>query len=222
MIRLNHISKIYQLDKETSFHALSDISLSIKDGEMVGLVGPSGCGKSTLMHIMGLLDKPTTGEITINEKPVGTLTDDDLSILRNKTVGFVFQQFNLIPKLTILENVLLPTIYARHNFDDNPKDKALQLLERFGIANKINSYPNKISGGQQQRAAIARALIMNPTFILADEPTGNLDSKNGNEILDLLIQLNKIEHHTIVIVTHDPNVAKITKRSFHMRDGHMI
>lgn len=222
MINIQHVSKVYQLDRETSYRALQDISLTIHDGEMVGIMGPSGCGKSTLMHIIGLLDHPTSGEIVVNEKHIQILNDDELSKIRSQTVGFVFQQFNLINKLTVLENVLLPTIYALHGFDQNPKEKAMALLHRFGMGEKAHSYPNKISGGQQQRAAIARALIMDPTLILADEPTGNLDSRSGKEILKLLVGLNKKEKRTIVIVTHDSAVAKCTSRIIKMKDGRII
>ncbi len=222
MITLRHVSKIYTLDEETTFRALVDISLTIKDGEMVGIMGPSGCGKSTLMHIIGLLDRPTSGEIMIHDKPTEKINDDQLSRLRSQTVGFVFQQFNLINKLTVLENVLLPTVYSQLGFDQNQKEKAVKLLDRFGIADKAHSYPNKISGGQQQRAAIARALIMDPTLILADEPTGNLDSASGKEILDLLVELNTEEKRTIAIVTHDPQVAKQTGRIIKMKDGQIV
>lgn len=183
-------------------------------GEFTAIVGPSGSGKSTLMHIIGLLDQPSSGQIFINDIDISKLNDDKLSKLRSEFVGFVFQQFNLINKLTVLENVMLPTIY-------NSKDhkQAMYLLERFGIADKAKSYPNKISGGQQQRVAIARALILKPQLILADEPTGNLDTKTGNQILDLLQELNKEEKVTVVIVTHEPDVAKRCTRQIIIRDG---
>lgn len=222
MIQLTNVSKDYQLDGEAVFPALHNISLSIKRGEFVSIVGPSGSGKSTLMHIIGLLDKPTSGQIHIESKNTADLSDDDLSKLRSQFVGFVFQQFNLINKLTILENVLLPTIYARGSLLFDPKERTTDLLTRFGIASKAKSYPNKISGGEQQRTAIARALMMNPRLILADEPTGNLDTKTGREILNLLTSLNKKEKMTVVIVTHNPSVAARTKRKIHLRDGKLV
>ena len=174
------------------------------------------------MHIVGLLDKPTRGNVYIQGKDISKIPDDKLSMLRNEFVGFVFQQFNLINKLTILENILLPTIYTRKILKYNPEEKAHYLMKRFGIEGKENSYPNKISGGQQQRVAIARALIMEPNLILADEPTGNLDTKSGTEILKLLKELNKEEKITIVIVTHDKNVADQTKRIIQIQDGEVI
>ncbi len=221
MIDIKHVSKIYQLDTG-EFRALDDVSLTIRKGEFVSIVGPSGCGKSTLMQVLGLLDRPTKGEIIINDQKISVLNDDQLSHIRSQVVGFVFQQFNLITKMTVLENVLLPTLYARKKLDFVPKDRAVELLTRFGIGTKLNVRPNRISGGQQQRTAIARALIMHPEIILADEPTGNLDSKTGIEILKLLTDLNRDMGVTIVIVTHDPSIAKQTKRQVHMRDGKII
>lgn len=222
MIKLSHVSKKYSIDGETIFTALEDVSLTINDGEFVSIVGPSGSGKSTLMHIIGLLDKPSSGEILINGQNIASITDDELSHLRQVVVGFVFQQFNLINKLTILENVIMPTIYSRIPLPFNPKTRAMELLTDLGIESKAYSYPNKISGGQQQRVAIARALIMKPQLILADEPTGNLDSKTGQEILTLLTTLNTREHITLVIVTHDAAVAKKTKRQIKIRDGNVF
>jgi ABC-type lipoprotein export system ATPase subunit len=218
MIKLTNITKEYDLSGEI-FTALANVSLQIKAGEFVGILGPSGSGKSTLMHIMGLLDHPTRGKVEINSRDISQLNDNELSTLRNSFVGFVFQSYNLIPKLTILENIILPTLYARRTLNFSPKDKATELIRRFGLKGKENSYPNKISGGQQQRVAIARALIMNPQLVLADEPTGNLDTKNGNAILDLLEELNKTMKVTIAIITHEPDVAKRTKRQFLIRDG---
>jgi len=207
------------LDDEIIFSALKNIDLEIKQGEFTSIIGPSGSGKSTLMHIIGLLDQPTSGSIFIEGKDVSKLNDDELSSLRNTFVGFVFQQFNLINKLTVLENVLIPTIYTRSVLPYDPVEKARYLLKRFGLETKEKSFPNKISGGQQQRVAIARALIMNPQLILADEPTGNLDTKSGAEILKLLHELHDNEKITVVIVTHDPNIAGHTKRKIEIRDG---
>jgi putative ABC transport system ATP-binding protein len=219
MISLKNIWKEYKLDHDVIFTALQEINLNIGKGEFTSIIGPSGSGKSTLMHIIGLLDQPSKGSITIEGDEISKLTDNQLSSLRNEFVGFVFQQFNLINKLTIIENILIPAVYTRKKLDYDPKEKAIKLLERFGLADKKNSYPNKISGGQQQRIAIARALIMNPKLILADEPTGNLDTKTGEDILDLLHNLHKKDGITVVIVTHDPRIAKKTERKIEIIDG---
>lgn len=219
MIKLQSLWKQYQLDKELVFTALKNVNLAIKDGEFSSIIGPSGSGKSTLMHIIGLLDKPSKGQVFIGDKDVSKLNDDEISSLRNEFVGFVFQQFNLIPKLTVLENIMIPAVYARKRLGFDPKEKALSLIKQFGLEGKENSFPNKISGGQQQRVAIARALIMSPRLILADEPTGNLDTKTGQEILSLLHRLHKKEHITVVVVTHDTNIAAKTERKIEIRDG---
>lgn len=222
MISLSNINKEYKLDHDTIFHALKNINIQIKEGEFVSIVGPSGSGKSTLMHIIGLLDKPTSGTISFGDQKIEEVSDDVLSTLRSETVGFVFQQFNLINKLTVFENILLPTVYARKKLGFNPEEKARYLMKRFGLETKERSYPNKISGGQQQRVAIARALIMNPKFILADEPTGNLDSKTGKEIIKLLKELNEKEKITIVLVTHDMAIAEEARRKIQIRDGEVV
>lgn len=219
IIELKNIWKKYEIDDDVVFTALKNISLTIEKGEFCSLVGPSGSGKSTLMHIIGLLDKPTEGEVIIEGKNIASVNDDHLSTLRNEFVGFVFQQFNLINKLTVLENILLPTVYARKSINYDPQKRALEIMERFGIASKANSYANRISGGQQQRVAIARSLIMSPDLILADEPTGNLDTKSGDEIMKLLKQLNKDDHITVLIVTHEPDIAAQTKRQIQIVDG---
>jgi len=221
LIQLNHISKRYEIDNNLIFTALKDINITLNKGEFASLVGPSGSGKSTLMHIIGLLDKQSEGDVIIDGRNINQMTDNSLSTLRNEFVGFVFQQFNLITKLTVLENVLLPTVYARKKITYDVKKRALDILERFGIADKTNSYPNKISGGQQQRVAIARSLIMEPKLILADEPTGNLDTKSGEEIMKLLKQLNKEEDITVLIVTHEEDIAAQTKRRIHIVDGEL-
>lgn len=221
MIRLQGVNKIYNLDGEV-FKALDDVDLEIRDGEFTAIQGPSGSGKSTLMHVIGLLDQPSSGKILINDRDVSRFSDDQLSRVRNEVVGFVFQQFNLINKLTILENVVLPTIYAHRKLDFDPKIRAMDLLSRFGIGDRAKSFPNKISGGQQQRVAIARALIMKPQLVLADEPTGNLDSKTGEKILELLSALNKEDKVTVVVVTHDEGVARRTKRHIKIRDGKIV
>lgn len=204
------------------FTALKGINFEVKSGELVGIIGASGSGKSTLMHIIGLLDTPSRGSILINDRDISKLDDDQISTLRSEFVGFVFQQFNLIPKLSVLENILLPTVYARKSLPFVPEKRAKELIERFGLSGKEKNTPNKLSGGQQQRVAIARALMMNPQLILADEPTGNLDSKTGNEIMELFEELNREDKVTIVVVTHEPTVANRTKRHIHVQDGEII
>lgn len=221
VIKVEKVWKEYMMG-DVLFQALKDVSCTIQEGDLVSIIGPSGSGKSTLMHIIGLLDKPTRGLIYIQGKDISLLPDDKVSTLRNEYVGFVFQQFNLINKLTILENIMLPSVYARKKLDYDPKEKAMYLIKRFGLDGKENSYPNKISGGQQQRVAIARALIMSPKLILADEPTGNLDSKSGAEILKLLKELNSEENITVIIVTHDHAVAKQTRKVIQIKDGELI
>lgn len=206
---------------ETIFTALNNVSIDIKKGEYAAIVGQSGSGKSTLMHIIGLLDKPTEGTIFVEGKDVSKLDDDATSTLRSEFVGFVFQQFNLINKLTIKENIMLPIGYARKKFEFDPNERADYLMKRFGIYDKKDSFPNKISGGQQQRVAIARALIMNPKLVLADEPTGNLDTKTGNEIMELFGELNK-EGITILVVTHEPDIAARTRRQIKLKDGEVV
>lgn len=221
MIKLQNVSKEYKLDGE-NFIALNNISLQIKKGEFLAIVGPSGSGKSTLMHIIGLLDTPTKGKVYIDNQDVIKFDDNKLSQVRNEFVGFVFQQFNLINKLNVLENILLPAIYSKKQLDFDASERAMEIMKRFGIDDKAKSYPNKISGGQQQRVAIARALINRPQLILADEPTGNLDTQTGDKILRLLEELNKKDNITVVIVTHEKEVAGRTKRQITIRDGKLV
>lgn len=222
IISLKNVFKEYVLGDETVFSALKGVNLDIHEGEFSAIIGPSGSGKSTLMHMIGLLDKPSRGEIIVNGRDVAKLDDNQTSILRNSYVGFVFQQFNLLNKLTIKENILLPTTYSQKKLDFDVEERAEMLMEKFGIISKKNSFPNRISGGQQQRVAVARALIMKPQLILADEPTGNLDHKTGNEIIDLFEDLNKTEGITIVMVTHEMELAERTRRQIKVFDGEIV
>lgn len=221
MIKLQNVDKTYFLG-EDKVTAVVNASLEIKKGEYVSILGTSGSGKSTLMHIIGLLERPTKGKVFIDNKDISKLDDDKISNIRNTFVGFVFQQFNLINKLTVLENVMLPSVYFKGNLKFDPVKKAKKLLTELGMADRMNFYPNKISGGQQQRVAIARSLVMSPELILADEPTGNLDSKTGEEILDVLENLNKKTGVTVILVTHEKPVADRTERQIYIRDGKLV
>ena len=219
VIRFEKVSKVYEMG-ETRFYALSDVSFEIKKGEFVAIVGPSGSGKSTLMHLIGLLDKPTSGKIFLEGKPVNHLSEETQASLRNKNIGFVFQIFNLLPRTTAMENVEMPLLYSGISKDQRAK-RAIATLKKVGLENRVGHFPSQLSGGQQQRVAIARALVNNPTLILADEPTGNLDSRSGKEILKLLIELNR-EGNTIVLVTHDMNIAAKAKRKIELKDGMIV
>ncbi len=211
------ITKVYQMG-EVEVHALRGLSVQIAPGEVLSIMGPSGSGKSTLMNILGCLDRPTSGEYSLNGESVATLTDDQLADIRNRGVGFVFQSFNLLPRQTALANVELPMRYAELN-GRNRKDVATEALEAVGLGGRIRHRPNELSGGEMQRVAIARALVNNPAIIMADEPTGNLDTKAGDEIMNLLRKLNEDRGTTLIIVTHDPEIADLTDRIISLRDG---
>lgn len=221
MIKLVNVCKSYFLGDE-EVKAVDNVTLEIKSKEFVGILGSSGSGKSTLMHIIGLLDLPTSGKVYVEGKDVSKFSDSELSKVRNRKVGFVFQSFNLINRFTVLENILMPLHYVKEAVDFKPLDRAEELLNRFGIYERRNFFPNKISGGQQQRVAIARALVMRPKIILADEPTGNLDSRTGDEIIEILKSLNKDFDVTVVVVTHEADIAKKTKRQIYVKDGKLV
>jgi putative ABC transport system ATP-binding protein len=219
MIQISHVSKIYQTgDIET--RALDDVSFNIKKGEFVAIMGPSGSGKSTLMHILGALDRPTSGEYILDGDNVEKLSDDSLAEIRNKKIGFVFQAFNLLSRTSSMKNVTLPMIYA-----GIPKEKRLETAEKYlkmvGLSDRLYHTPSQLSGGQQQRVAIARSLVMNPAIILADEPTGNIATNQAEEIMAIFQKLNK-EGHTIIMITHESDIAEHAKRIIHIRDGKII
>ena len=219
LLELNEIKKIYKMGL-TEIHALDGVSFSVEKGEYFSIMGRSGSGKSTMMNVIGCLDTPTSGTYSIEGFEVSRLSDTNLARIRNSRIGFVFQTFNLLPRATALANVELPLRYASER--KNVKGRALQALEAVGLGDRVTHRPNELSGGQQQRVAIARALINNPSMILADEPTGNLDTKSGEEIMELLLSLNREKHTTLVIVTHDPEIAALTQRIIHIRDGRIV
>jgi len=218
LINAENLTKVYQLGT-VKVEAVRGISIKIERGELVSITGPSGSGKSTLMHLLGCLDVPTSGKYFLEGTDVSKLSDRELARIRNKKIGFVFQTFNLLPQLTVLENVILPAKYDSSVNLGDVKRKAVDLLERFGLGKRLGNRINQLSGGEMQRVAIARALINNPVIILADEPTGNLDSKTGLEIIKILKDLNKENSVTEVIVTHDLNITRFTERTIKIKDG---
>lgn len=220
MIRLQNIEKVYRTDTVETL-ALSSISLDIAKGEFLSIMGPSGCGKSTLLNIMGLLDAPTKGDIKIDDQKTEHLSDKQLAHFRNQKLGFIFQSYHLINDLKVLDNVELPLLY-RNSSAKERKDLATAALGKVGLSNRVKHFPTQLSGGQKQRVAIARAIVGRPEIILADEPTGNLDSAMGSEIMDILLQLNKTEGTTIVMVTHDEHMAKKTHRLVRLFDGSQV
>lgn len=217
VLELKNVIKTYNSDN-TKFNALNGVSLQIRQGEFVSITGPSGSGKSTLMHIIGLLDNPTSGEVLLQDKDISRMNEKQLARIRNVTLGFVFQQFNLLAKTSALENAMLPLLYS-----DMPKPQrepiAVEMLTKVGLADKLKNTPAQLSGGQQQRVAIARALVNDPKIILADEPTGNLDSKSGKDVMQLFHKLNEEEGRTIVLVTHDMDLALEANRIIVIKDG---
>jgi putative ABC transport system ATP-binding protein len=220
LIELRDVKKSYKLDS-IEIPVLKGISMIVEKGEVVALVGPSGSGKSTLMNIIGCLDVPTSGEYILDNIPVQNMNRDQIAHIRNKKIGFVFQNFNLIARLTALENVELPMIYAGVGRKER-KERAMELLNMVGLSDRSGHYPTQLSGGQQQRVAIARALANNPPIILADEPTGSLDTATGKSIMELLLSLNDKFGTTLIIVTHDPTVASYCRRTVRIKDGLLV
>ncbi len=219
LIKLEGITKVFYTD-EVETHALSGIHLEIRKGEYASIAGPSGCGKSTLLSILGLLDTPSDGQYTLNGEPVANLAHAERARIRNREVGFIFQSFNLIGDLTVFENVELPLTYRGMSTAER-KQRATEALEKVGMAHRMKHYPSQLSGGQQQRVAVARALAGKPSILLADEPTGNLDSKNGDAVMELLRELHR-EGATICMVTHDPRFARHADRQVHLFDGRIV
>lgn len=216
LISAKNLTKVYG-EKPNQVSAIDNISLDIKKGEFVAIIGPSGSGKSTLMHILGCLDKPTSGTYLLEDKPVAKLSQNQLAQIRNQKIGFVFQFFNLLPRTAAIKNTALPLIYA--GIDKKQREqRAKKLLETLGLADKLNSTPAQLSGGQQQRVAIARALINNPSVIFADEPTGNLDTKSSAEIMDIFKKLNR-QGNTVIVITHEKEIAQKARRIITLRDG---
>ncbi len=215
VIEAENLTKFYEMG-EIEVQALRGVSFKIRRGEVVSIMGPSGSGKSTLMNILGCLDVPTSGEYILDGENVSHLSDNELSDIRNQKVGFVFQSFNLLPRITALSNVMLPLRYSGTN---HMKDRATKALTEVGLVDRMDHRPNELSGGQQQRVAIARALVTQPAILMADEPTGNLDTHSGEEIMKLLLDLNKQLGTTLIIVTHSPDIASQTHRVLHIRDG---
>lgn len=220
LILFENITKSYVTGNNT-YEALKGISLSIQKGEFVAIMGPSGSGKSTTMHIMGALDTPTSGQYLLNNINISAYSDDQLAEIRNKEIGFVFQAFNLLPRTTVLKNVERPLLYGSNLTPEKRKERALEMLKLVHLEDKADNLSNHISGGQIQRVAIARALVMNPSLLLADEPTGNLDSKTSHEIMSFFQDLNK-KGHTIVVITHEPDIASYASRIIHVKDGLII
>jgi len=219
IIQVNHISKIYQTGSLLT-HVLTDISFSINKGEFVAIMGPSGSGKSTLMHIIGCLDRPTSGSYILDGEDVSKLTDDQLADIRNHKIGFIFQSFNLLPRTSAIKNVMLPMRYAGIPIDER-MERAKNYLEKVGLANRINHTSSQLSGGQQQRVAIARGLAMNPSILLADEPTGNIASAQAEEIMAIFQNANN-QGHTIIMITHEQDIAAHAKRILVIRDGKIV
>ena len=219
MITLNKLTKVYRTD-EIESTALNEVSFEIKKGEFVSIMGPSGCGKSTLLNVLGLLDKPESGSYKFLEEEVSHFNEKQRSNVRKANIGFVFQNFNLIDELTVFENIELPLIYNKVSSAERKK-RVNEIIEKMGISHRTSHFPQQLSGGQQQRVAVARAVVNNPRLILADEPTGNLDSSNGNEVMDLLTELNN-QGTTIIMVTHSEHDAKFTHRIIRMLDGHKV
>ncbi|MGA2910915.1 MAG: ABC transporter ATP-binding protein [Candidatus Microgenomates bacterium] len=219
MISVSHVSKIYQTG-DVEVKALDDVSFEIKKGEFVAIMGPSGSGKSTLMHIIGALDTPTSGTYVLDGENVENLSDDELADIRNRKIGFIFQFFNLLPRTSALKNVELPMTYGGVDKVDREKI-ARKYLDMVGLSDRLNNAPNQLSGGQQQRVAIARSLVMNPSIILADEPTGNIASSQAAEIMAIFQKLNK-EGHTIVMITHESDIAEHAQRIIHILDGKVV
>jgi putative ABC transport system ATP-binding protein len=216
---LTDVTKVYQMG-DTVVNALAGVSLSVEAGEFTAIMGPSGSGKSTLMNILGCLDRPTAGSYQLDGQEVAALTDDQLAVTRNKKIGFVFQNFNLLPRMSAHQNVALPLIYAGVEKAER-QNLATEALQLVGLGERMHHKPNELSGGQRQRVAIARALVNSPTIIMADEPTGNLDTKSGDEIMATLIALNQ-QGRTIILVTHEPDIAAYARRVIHVRDGLIV